>query len=115
MPNILTPSFDIQDIDHLKSDISKWKKWISEESQNEWDNFLLNELPNLQSTPTQPEEWYLDELIKIVNHRENALVNDSSSISLCNSTSREREECEVSMVCMLHVCIHVHFSCMHVL
>ena len=96
MPDILTPSFDIQDIDRLKGDIIKWKKWIPEESQNEWDHFLLSELPNLQSTPMQPKQWHLDELI---SHRENAFGNDSNLTSHCSSTLIATEnECEVSIL-----------------
>ena len=69
MPNVLTPSLDIQDIDRMKNDIPKWKNWITEKSLIEWEDFLQNQVPQIQEPPVQPNKWNLD-IMKVVARRE---------------------------------------------
>ena len=121
MPNVLTPSLDIQDIDHLKLDI---QKWITEKSFIEWEDFLQNQIPQMQEPPVQPNKWNLDIVKEVIASRE-AQATEASIATAADSLilEKERVDCEVSVslhdageashiaLTTIHV-LHVHTTCL---
>ena len=121
MPKVLTPSLDIQDTDHLKLDIQKWKNWITEKLFIEWEDFLQNQVPQMQEPPVQPNKWNLDIVKEVIASREALASIATAADSLI--LEKERVDCKVSVslhdvgearhiaLTTIHV-LHVHTTCL---
>ena len=49
MPDYLKPDFNGTGINHLRTDIAKWCRWMREESCVEWSEFLESGLNQMSS------------------------------------------------------------------
>lgn len=57
VPEQCTPAFDKVDIPRLMGDMPKWKQWIADTSQEEWDDFFHSKLPTLMGVSEHPCPW----------------------------------------------------------
>ena len=51
------PSSEKQDVNQLRLDIPKWKPWLSDQSWEEWADFLDSGVQNLDETSSAAPEW----------------------------------------------------------
>jgi hypothetical protein len=92
VPKVVEPSVEKIDVQRLKQDISKWRQWLNEESWNEWDHFVNEYLPNLESASiSQPTQWHLDKLL----NEDTDLDSATNTLTTDRILQDERQQCTV--------------------
>lgn len=91
-PLISTPSAEKQDINQLQLDMPKWKPWLSDQSWEEWTEFLDSGIQKLEEIPLDPPEWPLRVLRECAYQEQHDPSNMAQTTSLL---TKEREECMV--------------------
>ena len=94
-PSISQPSAEKQDINQLVLDMPKWKPWLSDQSWEEWVDFLDSGVHELEEIPSNIPEWSLQILVdhaQQTSGQENQ-DDDRNTILL----AKERQECTVSL------------------
>lgn len=92
IPSISQPSAEKQDINQLRLDMPKWKSWLSDQSWEEWTDFLSSGVEKLDKMPSTTPEWSLQVLVDHAQAEHENLQDDQNTILL----ARERQECMVS-------------------
>ena len=91
-PSVCTPSTEKQNFIQLQINMPKWKPWLSDQSWEEWTDFLQFGVRKLEEVPSDLPEWPLHLLIDrtVSEHEEgNHIAPDTSLLA------RERQECRV--------------------
>ena len=96
-PALCQPSLDKQDISQLKTDLPKWKPWLTQHSWDEWTNFIENEVQKVEEAPSDSPIWPLQEMSN--NPHDELETEDAGEGCDPQSTillEKERQECTVS-------------------
>ncbi len=94
-PSAVIPSDEKQDANQLRIDIPKWKQWLSPQSWEEWEEFLLSGLDKLGGTSQEPSQWPLELLASTTQANSLPPDNDNNETLLL---TKERQECLVRII-----------------
>lgn len=110
VPNLVQPSVDKIDLEHLLRDLPKYKPWLSAQAWEHWEEFIRH-TDDLSKTQHCSNAWELPRLISAAITR--PTCSDSVSISSDTLALLAKETDVPAKVCVyMYVSMYVSRFCM---